>query len=367
MRIFQPTVTGSLITTGSNTFIGSQVISGGLFVYNTVTNNNSLDTLNRALISSDGITGVSWGSRVLTGNDGREAIKWGDSRELIDTSRLTSVEWEGRILYANDGTTAHLDWSNPSYMQLGGITESPIVNVLGIDGGGRLYYTASSAIGGGGTGGDFVPSSWTGSAASQFAGTASFVLSSSRAINALTASRLNADNTSIFGSGNRMTITASNGLIINAGNPGVDLQSKITVTGDILPGGTITNNTSSYSLGSPTAAWKDLYVSNGSINFVGPSGVEASITYDSSSDSINFSGANVTGVFNSTSSVLGNGLSSSFNINHGFNTRNLHITVYDSASGDIVYPDLKHINANTSSIIFANPPSLNQYIVYISQ
>jgi hypothetical protein len=73
------------------------------------------------------------------------------------------------------------------------------------------------------------------------------------------------------------------------------------------------------------------------------------------------------GTFNLTSSIIGNGLSSSFNINHGFNTRNLHITVYDSASGDIVYPDLRHTNANTSSIIFANPPLANQYIAYISQ
>ncbi len=77
--------------------------------------------------------------------------------------------------------------------------------------------------------------------------------------------------------------------------------------------------------------------------------------------------ANAGSTFNSTSSFIGNGLSSSFNINHGFNTRNLHITVYDSASGDIVYPDLRHTNNNTSSIIFANPPLTDQYIVYISQ
>lgn len=71
---------------------------------------------------------------------------------------------------------------------------------------------------------------------------------------------------------------------------------------------------------------------------------------------------------NSTSSFLGNELSSSFNINHGFNTFNLHITVY-SASGtyENVYPDIRRINANTASIIFANPPTSNQYIVYISQ
>jgi hypothetical protein len=70
----------------------------------------------------------------------------------------------------------------------------------------------------------------------------------------------------------------------------------------------------------------------------------------------------------STSSFLGNGAATSFNINHGFNTRNLHITVYESSSnGETVYPDIRRINANTASIIFANPPTTNQYIVYISQ
>jgi hypothetical protein len=78
--------------------------------------------------------------------------------------------------------------------------------------------------------------------------------------------------------------------------------------------------------------------------------------------------ANAGSTFNSTSSFVGNGLSSSFNINHGFNTRNLHITVYESGSnGETVYPDIRRINANTASIIFANPPALNEYIVYISQ
>jgi hypothetical protein len=77
---------------------------------------------------------------------------------------------------------------------------------------------------------------------------------------------------------------------------------------------------------------------------------------------------NTDSTFNSTSSFLGNGLSSSFNINHGFNTRNLHITVYESSSnGETVYPDIRRINANTASIIFANPPLTDQYIVYISQ
>ena len=72
--------------------------------------------------------------------------------------------------------------------------------------------------------------------------------------------------------------------------------------------------------------------------------------------------------FNSTSSLLGNGISSSFNINHGFNTLNLHITVY-SASGtyENVYPDIRRVNTNTARVVFNNPPTTGEFIVYISQ
>lgn len=41
-----------------------------------------------------------------------------------------------------------------------------------------------------------------------------------------------------------------------------------TFSGSLLPAGPYSSNTSSYNLGSPTAAWKDLFVSNGSIYFI---------------------------------------------------------------------------------------------------
>ena len=57
---------------------------------------------------------------------------------------------------------------------LQGLTNTAQSNVLTYNTStGQVFYTASSAIGGGG-GGDFVPSAWTGSSASQFAGTASY-------------------------------------------------------------------------------------------------------------------------------------------------------------------------------------------------
>ena len=94
------------------------------------------------------------------------------------------------------------------------------------------------------------------------------------------------------------------------------------------------------------------------------------LTYNLASGQVYYTASSAVGgsTFNSTSSVIGNGLSSSYEINHGFNTLNLHITVYESGSnGETVYPDIRRINENTASIIFANPPSSSQYIVYISQ
>ena len=72
---------------------------------------------------------------------------------------------------------------------------------------------------------------------------------------------------------------------------------------------------------------------------------------------------------NSTSSIIGDGASTSYNINHGFNTRNLHITVYENYGNyETVYPDVRRNDLNTASVVFANPVSaVNQYVVYISQ
>jgi hypothetical protein len=58
----------------------------------------------------------------------------------------------------------------------------------------------------------------------------------------------------------------------------ITIPSDLTVTGNILLSGSIIPNTngvsstSSFNLGSPTAAWKDIYVSNGTINFLDAAG-----------------------------------------------------------------------------------------------
>ena len=162
-----------------------------------------------------------------------------------------------------------------------------MANIIQING----YAISSSNSGGGSsfpyTGSAIISGSLivTGSTTSTLGFTGSLFGTASWADNALTSSRLNAANTSIFGSGNRMIITASNGIIMNAGSVGVNLESGITITGNVLPGPPITNNTSSWSLGSPTLAWKDLYVSNGSVYFISGSNT-ASISF--TNGAINF-------------------------------------------------------------------------------
>ncbi len=85
----------------------------------------------------------------------------------------------------------------------------------------------------------------------------------------------------IDGVGNMSMTYEDRQLIANDGSTvALDYRTpeSLTVIGHLLPGGTITDNTSSYDLGSPTAAWKDLYVSNGSVNLISGS-QSASISF----------------------------------------------------------------------------------------
>lgn len=88
------------------------------------------------------------------------------------------------------------------------------------------------------------------------------------------------------------------------------VSGTTTVYGNLLPGGPYTSNTSSYDIGSPTAAWKDIYVSNGSIYFIS----------GSSSGSLSFqlgTGIALTGSLDGTASYA---LTASYAMNGGGGT-----------------------------------------------
>ena len=87
------------------------------------------------------------------------------------------------------------------------------------------------------------------------------------------------EGTWIQNSSQRIKLMAPNlQLSATSGNPGiVNVIGKLNVTGSIGVSGSIipalgSSSTSSFNLGSPTAAWKDIYVSDGTINFLSSNG-----------------------------------------------------------------------------------------------
>jgi hypothetical protein len=128
-------------------YSGSAVITGSLIVNNGT--NNIVNTSNYQLLDSNGAASIDWENKILKQAGNRTTVDWGQAYLNDYANETLSIDWENRILYANDGTTSHIDWSNPSYISLPNISGASITNVLGIDGSGRLYYTASSVVGGG--------------------------------------------------------------------------------------------------------------------------------------------------------------------------------------------------------------------------
>jgi hypothetical protein len=155
--------------------------------------------------------------------------------------------------------------------------------------GGSIFpYTGSATI----TGSLVV----TGSVTATMGFTGSLFGTASWATRAITASFLQNNDP------NGLTLSVVKGITLQATDTSIGfitLQAKniqltgstgttITAYGNILPGGPYTNNTSSFNLGSPTAAWKDIFVSNGSINFISGS-ASASIQFNNGQ--ITFPGA----------------------------------------------------------------------------
>jgi hypothetical protein len=296
--------------------------------------------------------------------------------------------------------------------------ENPIDRILGMDSSNHVYWTSSTAIGGGGTpGGSNKQIQFN--ANSTFSGSSNFTFDSSSNALTLTGS-LNTSGSTIINGSDLTTQPFSSLTEVPtqiAGNTGIRgnlyVYPKSDVTSSVIFGGGGYSSWTLQSLaynyfqirstpneggtpGPPTILMHFSSGSNGEFrigvlnetpeytfdisgsarvtgSFYLPGLITSSqlnvVVIDTASGQLYYTASTaIGGGGTSTSSFLGNGAATSFNINHGFNTRNLHITVYESSSnGETVYPDIRRINDNTASIIFANPPLTDQYIVYISQ
>jgi len=90
----------------------------------------------------------------------------------------------------------------------------------------------------------------------------------------------------------------TSGFATTGSNTFVGNQSR---SGNLIPAGPYVNNTSSYNLGSPTQAWKEIYVSNGSIYFLNGN-TSSSISLDNNGN-IALPSASLTGSLEGTASL----------------------------------------------------------------
>lgn len=63
--------------------------------------------------------------------------------------------------------------------------------------------------------------------------------------------------------------------------------------------------------------------------------------------------------------TIGNGSATSISINHRLSSNNIIVTVKETATGNVVYPDIVQTNTNYMLLTFVTAPTANQYTVSI--
>ena len=63
--------------------------------------------------------------------------------------------------------------------------------------------------------------------------------------------------------------------------------------------------------------------------------------------------------------LIGNGVNSSFTVNHNLNTDNIQAVVYDVGNNIVSYPSIQILNSNSISVAFSFVPPLNYYRVLV--
>lgn len=206
--------TGSAIITGSLTVTGSIISTTGITGSLQGTASYSTQALTSSLALGISASNINSTTSETYDSSNTPSINW-DVRRLIDSPGNVSVAWEERLL-TDAGAFSSIDWGNRLLSNDDGTTS--------IDWGHRSLLDTND---------------WE----------------------------------SLDYQDRRLV--ANDGVTTAAdwATPGTILFS-----GSLIPAGPYTDNTSSYDLGSSTAAWRDLYISNGSIKMISGS-QQASISF----------------------------------------------------------------------------------------
>jgi hypothetical protein len=152
-----------------------------------------------------------------------------------------------------------------------------------------------------------------------------------------------------------VTIDSTNGLFINSNTTisgDAEFSGSILVSGSIIPNTDGVSSTSSFDLGSPTAAWKDIYVSNGTINFLNGAGtvVQTMGTGNNQLTGDTFINGRLSQGYNTTASGL-------FSHAEGLASLALGTGSHAEGLGTIAAADYQHV-AGRYNITSSNPDDL---------
>lgn len=267
-RLFYGSGSGNVVkefTGGAPTFpfTGSAIISGSLTVTGSFYVSKSIDSVNKYLIDNGGVASVRWNDYRLYNSSNDLIIHWGTGNLYSGSFATASVSWTDRLLRSSTGINI-FDWENGEIKDTGDVGSLSTSNRRAFDGGGNASIEWSSRI----LNYSFVSPSldWEQSILYDQNSLLSYDWNRRRLLDPSEAISIDYE---------ARTLVANDGTTIAAdwSTPGT-----ITLSGSLIPAGPYTANTSSYDLGSPTAAWRDLYVSNGSINLISGS-QSASISF----------------------------------------------------------------------------------------
>lgn len=114
-------------------------------------------------------------------------------------------------------------------------------------------------------------------------------------------------------------------------------------------------------LDQPAAISGTLPISNGGTGATSASAVRESIAAGGTQGD----GVSVPVVARKVSKTIGDGLSTSFTVQHGFGTREVMVQVYDAATYDTVIADTIRTDTNTVTVQFSVAPLSNSYVAVV--
>jgi hypothetical protein len=228
-------------------YTGSAIVSGSLTVTGSFFVSNSIDSVNKQLIDNGGIASVRWNSYRLYDSNDNLIIHWGTGNLFSGSFATSSVSWTDRVLRDSDGTVT-IDWENGLFNDTAGNSS--------LDVNGKILYDAATNN----------SVEWENRLLSDNTGKGS----------------IHWDRRELYDPAEVLSLEYELRNLVASDGTTVALDwaipGTITLSGSLIPAGPYTSGTSSYDLGSATAAWRDLYVSNGSIKMISGS-QSASISF----------------------------------------------------------------------------------------